>query len=136
MLQKLIKWLLFSAVISVVPLFSTYIILLLHSNYTTITTIIARGELQLISVALLANGIGEVVSNDNISKTIKIALSGLSTILLLLISIWYGAIVSSLIAQNSTSTPQVLEFPSLIIFLVSFFISACCVVVGENKIKV
>jgi hypothetical protein len=133
MLEKLLKWLLFSAIVSVVPLFSTYIILIIYSSKPSFVSIISRGELQLISVALLANGIGEVVTSGSIRKVFQILLAGVSTVFLLIISIWYGAITSLLISGNPTGSYQSLEYPTLIAFLVSFFISACCVAVGDTE---
>lgn len=133
MLEKLLKWLLFSVIVSVVPLFSTYIILVIYSSEPSFVSIISRGELQLISVALLANGIGDVVTSESIRKVFQVLLIGLSTVFLLVISIWYGAITSILISGTSTTTYQSLEYPTLIAFLVSFFISACCVAVGDNE---
>lgn len=130
MVEKLIKWLLFSAVISLVPICATYVILLSSNNSPSFISLICRGELQLISVALLANGIGEIVANDTINKIIKLLLTGVSTILLLIISIWYGSIVSSLISSSINTTNDFLVLYTLIAFIASFVISGCCISIG------
>lgn len=131
MVEKLLKWLLFSVIVSIVPLFSIYIILHLNSTNPSLISLISRGELQLISVALLANGIGEIVASNSVKKIFQILLAGLSTVLLLIISIWYGAIANILISGKAANSSM--EYPTLITFIIAFFVSGLCILAGDNE---
>jgi hypothetical protein len=127
--KRLARWIFFSVLISLCPMFATYLIVLETPQQTiTLADLLSQGGLQLISVVLLAVSVGELLgSRESLSKT-KIVLGGISIFLTLLLAMEYGAITVRIV-EHGTSKCSI-WFP-LITFASAIIISSACVALSE-----
>lgn len=82
---KLVRWWLFSVLVGLVPLITSYLALQLDPQPPPLYTLTARGELLLISVAIAAAAVGELLPGDH-GKAVQKLLAGGGCVLLILAS--------------------------------------------------
>jgi hypothetical protein len=129
--EKLLKWLFFSVVISLLPLGLSSAILFLNNLNFTFLNLISRGELQFISTSLLANGFGELLCNEANGKIPRLILGGMSAVLIICSTCWYGSIVLSSVQSVAVSSQVDFVYYSLVTLVSSLFLSCICVLFGE-----
>jgi hypothetical protein len=98
---------------------------------TKLSYFICRGELQLISVALLATGIGELIGSKQTAVIGKIVLGGIAIVLSFIFAMWFGAISSQIIAGGAH--PQSgNEIYAILSFLFAVIVGGACLVISET----
>lgn len=93
------RWIFFSVLITAAPIIYNSFNLILNRRSVDPNTILAHGDLILVSVALLAGAIGDLVSDDKIKKPVKIIVGG-SICFILVMSCLLFANVSLAVSQN------------------------------------
>jgi hypothetical protein len=133
MATKLAKWIFFSVLISICPLGAAYLISQAMGLNTEPSSFISRGELQLISVVLLATGLGELIGGREtagVVKALKIIVGGMAVGLYFISAMWFGAISIKLIEGNSS--PQAgTEILPILFFLGAVLLGGACVCLSE-----
>jgi hypothetical protein len=92
--EKLTRWFIFSVLISLVPLITSYLGLLLDSRAATLQTVTGRGELLLITTTLAAAAIGELIPSGRDRGTQKLLAGGSCIVIVLLSSLLFAAVQS------------------------------------------
>jgi hypothetical protein len=90
--EKLLRWAIFTVVISLVPFGLTAFNLYNSDKLFGLSSLWPHGELLLIATALAADAIGDLVpGNTNFTKS-RIATVGLCVVVLLLTALWFASI--------------------------------------------
>ena len=92
--EKLVRWFMFSVLISLVPLALTSFSLWLDKREVHLEMLLARGELLLISTTLGAAAIGELLPGGGENATGKLFAAGTSLVGLVVCSLYFAAIQS------------------------------------------
>jgi hypothetical protein len=130
-LPKLARWLGFTLLLSLTPLFATWLALRAFSKPSGMSVIVGKGELLLIGAAMGAAAIGELIPVRRTfgiprNTTGRILLMSL-TLFLVLISAMYFAFISLGVAATN---PAVVSSDSLALFIFITVLSGACVAVG------
>lgn len=115
-LVKTLKWLLFTAVISVIPLGLDWLFRFMDNRDLALHNLISAGQLLLISCALSASGLGEVFgafkrTTENVFHHVAIGFLGLVCVLAT-VSL-YGYISAAISIQNDV-TAQAIQGPRIL----------------------
>ena len=128
-LRKLVRWLVYTVVIALVPLLFTLLNLATYSKTVNLKAITEHGEMLLIASALGAGAIGEMF-------TAKVRLSfpqelcvGATLILVIVSSMWFASIASGAGSVNL----NVVSFGSLTLLICVICSSGGCVYLSEAK---
>jgi hypothetical protein len=81
--ERILRWLLFGAVVSVLPLVYTFVDLMMRSETPNLHKIIGNGELLVIVWVLSASAFGELIGSDSDNKVLKIIFGGCTFIIIL-----------------------------------------------------
>ncbi|WP_281558288.1 hypothetical protein [Thalassomonas sp. RHCl1] len=128
--SKFTKWIIFSVLLALIPLISNYAIQLTFDFSPTITSILQKGELSLITVALCATAIGELVASGNQNIIEKLVFSGLCILILIFSAIYFTAISMGeyfVLVIDGRNT-QLISFEANHIRNISLFIYCCALV--------
>jgi hypothetical protein len=136
MTRRIAKWIFFSVLASVCPLFTTYMISSISRNIPW-ESIISRGELQLISLALLANGIGELIGAaregiSDVTVILKIVFGGFAFIGFFGCAIWFGSISSQLIQASSINPLAGMGVHSIVTFISAVVLGGSCIILSGS----
>ena len=100
MSEKLIRWIIFSVLMALVPLLVDVLWIVTRGGTEALTSVLARGELLLITAALCAASVGELFGSGNDRRSRKV-ISGGAALLILLVSALYFVHVSEAYAHVS-----------------------------------
>lgn len=131
--DKFIIWLMLTVAVALTPIITNTIYLFMTGETPTFTNILAGGELLIISVAIAADAAGRILCVLGDSAPYKSAKIFLATL-----CIWFIIISSTLYPLSSISPSSSLQEQrvaniSLIVFLSTAIISACCVFISEKQ---
>lgn len=135
-IRRILKWFLFSVLIALAPLAADGLNRLSQISGTIslkpITVgILGHGELLLISAALAADTIGDLIASGEQFKTLKLVTGGASAIIILLASIWYADIAGILLGGRALDFTTV-AYGSSIILAATVLASGCGKFVAED----
>ncbi len=130
MLIKVIRWMLFSVSIALVPLFFNYFSLKLRGFDVDVQQIIQNGELMLIIAAMSAAAIGELVGSSGQARILKVVAGGSSTLLLMLAALYY-ADVASLRFSGSMPDADSVAMMSFALFGLAVVSGGSCIALSE-----
>lgn len=121
---KLARWVFFTVLISLAPIFLDYAVLLARDGQALppIQMVLDHGELYLLSSAFLCVGLGEVIGSSSKLKVTKIVVSGLAVLILILAVGLYVA--SKNVDQNAGIF---FSGPSVWFFIASCGLSTSCI---------
>ena len=120
------RWLFFSVIIALLPILAGVVILLLFQQPITFLNTISHGELLLVSTAILAEAIGELLVNDTVNRIFKVLVSGLNLAVFGMACLLYATIVS---AMNNT-TPGSRKIDPETIAVISFIVFGWTMLTG------
>lgn len=126
MAEKLVRWFIFSVLIALLPIVFAYWHIATDGKHPNWASIVAHGELMLVSVALAADAIGELIGRGAAKPLKKILAGGGCTITVISASFYF--------ADVSSKPPVDLELvlrTSLGIFLLTVIASASCKALAE-----
>lgn len=127
-LPKLARWFGFTVLISLTPLLVTGLGLRALSRPFGLKSIAGHGELLLISAAIGAAAIGELVPFKTKRWSAQKILVIAFTLVLVLISSMYFALI---MVSGSATDPAVVSFDSLLLFIFTILLSGGCVGLSE-----
>lgn len=90
--EKLVRWSIFSVMVSLTPLAVSYLGLRLDRQEPTLHLITARGELLLISTTIASAAVGELLPGGRQYATRKLVAGGGCMLMVLLSSFFFAAI--------------------------------------------
>lgn len=89
--EKMTRWLIFSVLVSLMPLVTSYLSLQLDRR-TGLHVLTARGELLLISTTIASAAVGELIAGGRNKATPKLLAGGSCILLVLLSSLFFAAL--------------------------------------------
>lgn len=129
--HKLIRWTIFSVAVALLPLVFHALQLTTRGKAVSVTAVTSHGELLLISVALAAAAIGDLLGNRNWTLSIpKLVASGFCMLMLLLSSFYY-ADISACRMSGQLIEDGVIATVSVLSYAFTLVCSGCCVALAE-----
>jgi len=131
LLEELLLWALFSVIIALLPFAIHSLLILTRGDIPTATLLFSKGELVLVSSAIVASAMGSLFISGRKYKITKIIVGGLCVCVLILASAWF-AIIS--IESNSPSfDANFASNGSIVMFVFSVISSAGCVMLRSSN---
>lgn len=128
--EKLLRWFMFSVLVSLVPLGLTYFNLWLDHREGHVEVLVARGELLLICTTLGAGAIGELFPGSRDHGIAKLLMAGALILLILISSVCFAAIQS----RHSTD-PRSIFAVSLALFGGMLPVAASCLFYSHQEVR-
>lgn len=128
-IEKLVRWFIFSVTVALLPIMLNYLILLSSGQTPTVTTMFYRGDILLISSAIAAGAIGELIGSTDKFKIPKYIVGGLCVILLFITSAWFASITN--MANSENFDPEFTSKASIVLFFAPVFSIFWCIVLSE-----
>ena len=120
--KKIVQWLFFSVVIATSPIIFNLFKSLGRGEELSMSLLIGRGELLLISSAICAAAIGELFGSSEGNILAKLIIGGSCLILLILSAMWFADISAAIYSSEYINTDRVSTL-SLIFFILSIITS-------------
>lgn len=98
--KKFLRWVFFSFVLSLSPLFIQMGILAIKKSYSSFPMLIQNGELLLISATMCIGGIGELVRTGNNYDQLKLSVLALSIIAAFFATAFFGAVAAFAVTKD------------------------------------
>jgi hypothetical protein len=131
-LEKLVKWLIFSVVLALIPILVAYLGQITRGVLPPWHETFGRGELLLIAAAMCATSSGELFTASGSSRLGKLLAGGAAIVLLLVSASYFAEVSSSMRSQAAIDTLVVAQL-SLFLYACSFLSSAGCVYLSESE---
>lgn len=111
----------FSVLISLVPVGFAYIALLTDSKPANIIEMLSRGELLLITVALAADAIGDLIGRGNVNIRQQLTAAGGCTV-----SVMFSSFYFAHVHTTAPGNPTIVFYVSMALFLITLVSSGYC----------
>jgi len=131
MIDRGVKWVAFSVVLALVPLLFSWIYGEIFGIDRTLESILATGELYLITAGLCAAGVGELVSATNERTKSRLVSGSITVVLLLLAALLFAAVSTPSGAPNPPDTTVVMR-TSLYLYGASVVASTVCAILADS----
>jgi len=128
---KLIRWAIFTAVFSIVPLGILFLVLVYSSRPHGIGDIIGDGELLLISWILAIGGLGELFPDGSKLRIPTLVFAGVNSIVLVISLALFVIVRYASTGVASEAHTSFTVWASIILFVSAFFTSSACVALAE-----
>jgi hypothetical protein len=128
--EKLVRWFMFSVLVSLVPLASSYFNLWLDGRAAPLEALVARGELLLICTTLGAAAIGELFPGGRENAAEKLLAGGASFLLIMVSTVFFTAAQS----RNSPG-PRSILIVSLALFVGMLAAAASCIFYSHREVR-
>lgn len=125
--EKLTRWIIFNVMVALVPLFAGYLGLQLGREEPGLHVLTARGELLLVSSAIAAAAVGELIPAGRSKAAFKLCAGGTCILLVLVSSLVFAGIQ----ARQDTDPKSVLGL-SLGLFAGTLLASFTCVYLAHE----
>lgn len=132
MWDRINRWAIYGALASLLPLLFLGIALGTHGKLVELSNVWERGELILISATLLFSALGDLNASGGRMSHTKRWVGGICLISTVGLSVWYGAIVESLIG-NQSYAKHVVSAWSPGVFLFALIMSLACVMLSGGS---
>jgi hypothetical protein len=131
--EGLLRWILFSVSFSTLPLAFNYLSGITRNQPIGYVSLVGRGELLIVSVAIAAAGAGDLFGRaELIHRNYRLFVVGMSFIIVCLASLWFADIANAL-REGQLIDQIVVARGSTIVFCASVVNSACCIVLSELR---
>jgi magnesium-transporting ATPase (P-type) len=134
MWKKLIRWVIFSVLFSLVPLFANYSVYRITDRTINLELLLSHGELLLIAVGLTGAAIGEVLGSNMGARYghWKLCSAGGNFLIVVLASMLFAFVCGA----NLTSTSGNMDMSfvrgaSLAVYFFGFITSGCSIMLSE-----
>jgi len=132
-LRKFLRWFMFGVLVALAPLFITGVILVAKDNPPPILlTVLGSGQLLLISTAIAADAIGDLVCASIESATLGIVAGGGCILALMCGALWYAA-NSAMLELGKPGRASTVTKGSLIIFLFTIISAGACKMLTQEQ---
>ena len=132
MVTRFLRWILFTLVVSILPILASAIALELVHARPTVVGILGAGELLTICCALSATAIGDLVSTKLRHPNAKLIFAGLCGLVALLTIVGYTTI-SVAIFWEIPYNEKAVAYGSIFLFVVTGACSAVCIGLAHEK---
>lgn len=125
--EKMTRWIIFNVIIALLPLLLNYFIIRTSGRAADMAMLIAKGEILLISAAIAAGAIGELLNGGDGHRIAKYVAGGSCVILLFMTAGWFTHI-------HGLTSPANIDFitsNSIVLFIATMVTSAWCVTLSE-----
>ena len=129
--EKVTKWIVYSAILSLAPILFYTIKLLGHGEAITFDKVLGHGELLLITAILSAAAIGEIVASGENWKIWKLISGGGCLLIVILASAWYADILMAASVPANTLSSENIAKGSMMMFGFGIITSLSCVILSE-----
>jgi hypothetical protein len=129
MAERLVKWTFFSVLVALLPLVFAYLIPAVGGKAATVTAVIGKGELFVVSASLCAAAVGDLIgkSHEDPGRRIFAYVAGGSAVVtLMLCSFLYVS------ASTASSEPQTVVSLSITFYVMAMLTGAGSIVLGET----
>lgn len=131
MKKKVIRWIIFSVIIGITPIFLNFFSILFSKEIDfSFFLLVSKGESFLISAVIAAGAVGELIGRGQRWEIGKI-ISGGSCLLLLIFSSYLFSRISGLGPTELLDQMNSINTTSVTIFSCTFIASAFCVALAE-----
>ena len=125
---KILRWFIFTVRVSLVPFGVVALAKWADNAAFELSSLWPRGELLLVSTALAADAIGDLIPTGPSARSAKVATGGFCLLLILLTSLWYG-----LIQDHPGYNAGRVSEGSIVIFFVTVVVCLVCKLVAGNE---
>jgi hypothetical protein len=125
----LIRWIIFSVIITLTPLFYNVLRNIGRGKGVNLVKLVANGELLLVSAAISAGALGHLFGSEGTMGRSEI-LSGGGCVWVLMIATYWFADVSEL-RESGGGAEKAIATGSLIIFIIAVIAGFFCVLLGQ-----
>lgn len=133
MLERFIRWLVFSVVLALLPIGLNAIKTIFRAGETFAWLgLIEHGELLIIAAAVSAAAMGLLIGTGNGRFKIGKIIAGGAALIMTLVAASSYADLSAAIGAGVPMKPDAIFATSIVVFICSFVASAGCVVLGEK----
>jgi hypothetical protein len=125
--MRLLRWILFSVFVSLIPLLLHWVVLLGQEKPLSgvWTAVLAHGELLLISTAIAADAIGDMVASGLRNEVGKVLAGGGCVLSLLFAALWY-ATNATMMDMGQPVKAQIMAEGSVAIFVMTVLAGGSC----------
>ncbi len=92
LIERLVRWFIFSVTIALLPLMFNYFRLLGRGENPDMNLVVSRGELLIVSAAIAAGAVGELIASGRALAIPKLISGGGCILILFLASLWFADI--------------------------------------------
>jgi hypothetical protein len=129
---KLAHWFIFSVLIALVPILANAITLKIHDSYSSLESVISRGQLLLITSGLCAASAGTLIGTDNKLIIWKIVAGGTAFFIFSISTFVYAQVNSSIQTGTNINQGLIVKF-SISLFVSALISCAACIILAEYK---
>lgn len=126
---KLMRWAIFTAAFSVIPLGILFLVLFYSSKPHAVKDVIGDGELLLISWILAIGSLGELFPEGSTQKIAALFFAGANAIVVVLSLAMF--VIVRYVSAGDASHVKFTIWSSIILFISSLFTSAACIALAE-----
>jgi hypothetical protein len=132
MWEKLAKWLIFSVLLSLVPLLANYGLYRITENAIDLELLLSHGELFLIAAALTGTALGEIIASRKKRQhgNWRLCSAGGSLLIVILASMLFAFVSGTQLANRSLDTCFV-EAASLVVYVCACVTGTFSIVLSE-----
>jgi len=124
---KFIRWILFSVILSLLPLFFLWLVNLAYENRdSSMEALVSRGELMLVTAILCATVIGDLIGHNSKNKIILLFFGFISVFLMLVSSSLYTLFAYPDLMAEKITDGYVFN-TSVIVYVAALVSSSVCV---------
>lgn len=134
MVEKLVKWIVFSVFIGLLPFFWNALRLLTQGESLSLPILFARGEILLTGAALVAGALGDLLASqrevDTWDRVLYLICVGGCMILLMTTSFWFADISGYLLSGQSYEA-ELVAVGSPVLFGLCLAVSLRCLLLAD-----
>lgn len=131
MLAKIIRWAIFGVIVSLIPLWVSYEILVIKLQSPTLGKILGNGELLIIVWVLCAGALGELVGSGPSFRILKLFSGGGTLATLIICALMFASISEERSAHISINTDEIVS-KSLLLFCFGILSCVGCLSLSER----
>jgi hypothetical protein len=128
MAEKFARWFVFSVVIALLPLVFKYVVGLTDGLVPSAAALLSHGELLLVSVAITAAAVGELIGGGRRRMVLKLLAGGGCIATILFCSLYFASV-----SQRTVVHPEVVAHISMMLFVVAVGTSGSCIALAEDR---
>ncbi len=132
MAERLIRWFVFSVLVALLPFVWNWISLVTQEKAATLETMFCRGELFLVSCALCAAALGELIGTGRKFAEFKLLVGFGCLSVLMLNSLWFSQVSFQVLSATKYDTMFVTE-GSLMAFMFTVLVACGALLLVEAE---
>lgn len=131
MSRRLIKWLIFSVMIALLPIIFNAIKMITRNNPIELEILFSNGELLIISVAIASAAVGELLGSGEDKIIVKYFAGGGCITIIALASLWFADISTSMrLGENLNK--YFISAGSIVMFFLTLISAGSCKALAED----